>query len=284
MMGFVILYGSKFLETRVFLRVLTLSSSMILVWCLESVVLSGAPLYPSTIGYIHVGWAIPIEKVAEEAKWVYSWARQPGTHPSNVLGNWNWLRPWFSRLLSNSTADVVMPVGVSGLFCAITVAIGCFKRESRLRCSEWAILLPSLIGLIYWFFTAPDPRFAHALFFVTAMCSILLFLSSVKNIDGKLIFFVALSVILAFAYLAFGRYVMRDKGAITSISTSGWYPVKNVPLVAKITFFGLSVYTPKTGDQCWDSPLPCTPYLNDRLRLRNPHDMASGFTVEKEPK
>ena len=63
------------------------------------------------------------------------------------------------------------------------------------------------------------------------------------------------------------------------ISKSGWHVVNEVPLEKRMTSSGLLVYTPKFGDQCWDAPLPCTPYFKESLRLRRPGDMASGFTV-----
>src|SRR5262249_7825719 len=53
-MGFVLLYAWKAHASHVAVRIIVLSAIMLLVWCLQSVVLSGAPLYPSTIGYIPV--------------------------------------------------------------------------------------------------------------------------------------------------------------------------------------------------------------------------------------
>src|SRR3989304_7487075 len=39
---------------------------------------------------------------------------------------------------------------------------------------------PPLVGLTYWFLTAPDPRFANALFFLLTTSSCLLLLLSVQ--------------------------------------------------------------------------------------------------------
>ncbi|MGC8605238.1 MAG: hypothetical protein ACP5VS_16345 [Desulfomonilaceae bacterium] len=46
---------------------------------------------------------------------------------------------------------------------------------------------------------------------------------------------------------------------------------------------GLIVYTPAQGDQCWDSPVPSTPYFNPNLRLRVAGKIESGFTVNEKP-
>jgi hypothetical protein len=40
---------------------------------------------------------------------------------------------------------------------------------------------------------------------------------------------------------------------------------------------GLEVRVPVKGDQCWDAPLPCTPYFNNELELRKKENLQSGF-------
>jgi hypothetical protein len=77
--------------------------------------------------------------------------------------------------------------------------------------------------------------------------------------------------------------VVENFSSIQDISTSGWEPIKARPLARKETSSGLVVFIPQRTDQCWDAPLPCTPYFNDRLRLRIPGNLASGFTVSVPP-
>lgn len=69
------------------LRLLLPIVLVMMLFCLRGVIYSGAPLYPSTIGYIHADWSVPFEQVIDEKNWVYSWARQPDTHWNIVLGN-----------------------------------------------------------------------------------------------------------------------------------------------------------------------------------------------------
>ena len=80
--GFVLAYARKTSRRRI--RRVTYFAlpaiALCTIWCVRGFVLSGAPLYPSTVGYIPIEWAVPKEKVVEEANWVYSWARQPHTH------------------------------------------------------------------------------------------------------------------------------------------------------------------------------------------------------------
>ncbi len=283
-MGFLLLLYARNPHTiQAVIRIVTLSAIMILVWCLQSFVMSGAPLYPSTIGYVPVEWAVPKEKVIEEANWVYSFARQPWTHWNSVIGNWHWFQPWLLRM-SKNIINVIFPLIVSVLFCIITATIYRFKKGSKTQYLEWSILLPSIIGLIYWFFTAPDPRFAHALFFITSICSAILFLTSIQTLRNRRIFITCICIVFVISNLNFIWYFieMKDNKAI---SLSGWHPITSVPLEERITSSGLLVYTPKNGgQQCWDSPLPSTPYynFNIHLRLKNSENLSAGFTVTRK--
>ena len=272
-------------------RILLPVTMLILVWGLRGVILSGAPFYPSTIGYMPVEWAVPIEKIVVEANLIYGWARLPGIQWIDTLNSWMWLRPWFLRVYNDNMIGVVYPLILTVLFCIITIVIGCFKKVRRPHYLEWSFLLPSLIGLIYWFFTAPDPRFANAIFFLALICSMLLFLLSMQEIMRAWMFIITLGIVFLVGNVYFIRYVFYNRGLIKLVSTSGWHAVKEVPLYRMVIPSGLTVYVPK-GPQCWDSPLPSTPCYNkgplapcsndQGLRLRNPMSMSSGFTVKRD--
>jgi len=151
--------------------------------------------WPHAIGHVSVEWAVPIDKVVDDANWVYSWARQPGTHWSDVLGSWKWFRPWTS-LISREIMRIIYPLVLTVVFCIMTVMLGfIFKKKARSRCLDWAILPPVVIGLVYWFFTAPNPRFAHALFWCLSLSAALFFLSSVQPFLKKRSFVVVLCVV-----------------------------------------------------------------------------------------
>jgi hypothetical protein len=259
---------------------------VMLVWGLRGFVLSGAPLYPSTIGYVPVEWSVPIENVVNEANWVYSWARQPEAHWRDILGSWDWLGPWSSRILINITG-IVYPVALTALFCIIAVIVSgfsCSSKPSRSRYLEWSILLPSIFGLAFWFITAPDPRFANALFWLLSIGSSLVLLSSLQAVVNKKVFPAMICMVFLVANIGFVAFIFKHRCAITDISLSAWYPVVEVPLNVQVTDSGLIIYKPEDGIQCWDSRLPSTPDFNASLRLRIPGTIASGFTVAKQDK
>ncbi len=109
---------------------------------------------------------------------------------------------------------------------------------------------------------------------------ILLFLVSIRNSVNRRVFAAIVCGVFVIGNLHFFIYAVEHKAVIKAISTSGWHAAGEVPLDTKVTRSGLVVYIPKKEGQCWDSPLPCTPYFNDTLRLRKPGDMAKGFTVK----
>ncbi len=141
-MGFVLVYVWKTSNQRIRGVVHSVLPAVMVcaIWCLRGFVLSGAPLYPSTIGYIPVEWAVPMEKVIDEANWVYSWARRPGTHWSTVLGGWSWFEPWILSI-SRKGVGVVYPCALFIVASVVTVTMSVFKKGRKLRFVEWAIPL-----------------------------------------------------------------------------------------------------------------------------------------------
>lgn len=259
-------------------RLLLPAFLIVFIWCLRGFILSGVPLYPSTILYIPTDWTVPENEVINQANYVYSWARQPRTHWSNVLGSWDWYEPWKLRILEKNIVDIVYPLIVSAVFCCINLFLLCSIKKIRFKLVELAILLPLILGIAFWFFTAPSPRFAGALFFMAPISCGVLLLVTLHSFTSKKVFFVVSFVIFTIINFRYFQHVVKERNKIQKISTIGWYSVKKVPLEKKVTESGLVVYIPKKDDRCWDAPIPCVPHFRKTLRLRVPGDIASGFS------
>lgn len=231
-------------------RVVALAAVVIVVWIARGYISSGAPLYPSTLGYIAFDWSVPRSEVAFMATQIRGFARLPSAEWMTAIHNWSWLSAW-SRRLEKTAVLAPLLLGT------------CFLIAARKRGKELVILLPILAGLAFWFFSAPDPRFAHALFFCDAIAGALLFLRN----RGPL------AIVIVFALTNLGLFVqmIRDPSAV---SVDGWQPIPTVPLKQK----GF-VFVPAIGEQCWDARLPCTPYFRDDLIRRG-----SGFAISASPR
>jgi hypothetical protein len=241
------------------------------VWMLRGVVLSGYPLYPSTLGAVSVEWAVPLETVIAEAKLIRYW---------NGVEGWWWIAfqdpRWFIRWLPTLDwlrLDVLVPLGIAATAAAGS-AIHALVRRRAPRAVPAIVVVPTLASIAYCIAAAPRARYGAAAYWVLAVETTWLALPA--------------------TVLAAGRAHVRRLVAAVVLGLTGLFLYDAGPLVARLRDFepharaivtpvplpsGLVVYDPGATMQCWDAPLPCTPFKNERLRLRHPDDLGSGFTV-----
>ena len=98
-----------------------------------------------------------------------------------------------------------------------------------------------------------------------------------QELGKKKLYTICLCLAFVLGNFQFGRYAIENKHVSRHISTSGYQEVQEVPLDIKETSSGLIVYVPVSGDQCWDAPIPCTPYYSSKLELRMPEKLSRGF-------
>lgn len=199
-------------------------------------------------------------------------------HWSKVIGHWDWFLPWLGSLL-------LRPYLCHPLFaaCGLAVAVGVtslLRRAERPRLPEWSLGLPVAAGLAFWFFTAPATRFAEAmLFLLPIFLATLLLCSEQRMVRGWRLALAAAALFAAINW-QLGSYFLKAGSGYFHADAAGWQTAKKEELRQKTTTSGLKLYLPKGSNRSWDAPLPCTPYFDPNLRLRDPQDMAAGFTVQ----
>lgn len=250
---------------------------LIVPWLIRGIILSGWPVYPLALGGVDVPWRVPLESLVAESNWIKSWARLPYEHYSCVLADWAWFRPWLARL----PVEMAVQIALLLAFGSALVALKCFAGEKSGRSVrlDGSFLLPAAGGLIFWFTTAPNPRFAGAVFVVLAAGALALFVDA------------ALQVLPSSSRRPFQATVLGLAIWITVDRVENqplWPPpaerLQALPrpeLRIVRTNSGLELYVPAEGDQAWDAPLPSTPYPNARLRLRSSGNLAGGFVLER---
>jgi hypothetical protein len=253
-------------------------------WMARGVVLSGYVAFPSTVVGFPVEWRVPAGEAAEMTDWIASWARAPGKHPSEVLGKWDWFVPWLQRV---SVPLLVTPLAVCVLGLAVALLLR-VRRPVAAREGPWLLLVPAVGGALFWFVTAPDFRFAGALFWILAATALTLCLRELelpRSVPGRL-GGAATVVALALAALVGHDPMLRScRGVVREAlhrarTQPGLPPLPGADCTEYATRSGLILYVPVSGDQCWDAPLPCTPYPSPDLRLRRPGDLSGGFMLE----
>ncbi len=233
-------------------------------WMARAVILSGYPLYPAHFAPFPVDWRAPT------ARFMSIWPRsavQDATHRT-------WLA-MFARSWGWNQVGVVLPLALAGNAALLVLPLrhlGSLARPPLPRTSG-VILLPTALALIFWFVSSPMARFAGAAFWVLAALMVLLALEGQMH-RWRLARVVLLGVLLATAagMLARSRHLLRH--------LSDFEPMA-APIVRPVTLPSrLKIWYAERYQQCWDAPLPCTPWINPALRLRRPGDLESGFTVE----
>jgi len=269
------LYRDVLFLKKLFLCFL-LSTGMIIILLFRGIILSGYPLYPSILGGMKTVWQVPMEKAISEADWVKSWARLPHKEPIEVLGNWQWFNPWLKRMMSGQNLyDFLLPFVL--IILALFLLVVFRKKINHVEIRKLTLLiLPASLSTFYWFIFAPEPRFAGAAFFCVgiSLISFLLFLFSF-HVQKRAIILMSLCGLFCTVLIFFGfksKLVIHERD------------INLMPapfLQQKITDSGLKVITTKDReDQCWDAPLPCTPYFNRRLRLIDKDNIRKGFYVK----
>jgi hypothetical protein len=240
--------------------------ALLLPWLATGVMLSGYPLYPSSFGAVPVDWRVPEAVANSDASWIAGWARQPGADALASLQTWSWLGPWFAL---NFTA--IVPAAAVCL-----VALALTARTWRKFPREVLLAVPVGLSLVFWFASAPDPRFAGALLWlaaaIPALCarrlpsprrwrSTAMILSSTVILQLPTIAIVALSIGLV----------------LGQSPTEAAFPEPQ--LATRVTDSGLVVYMPTESDQAWEAPLPSTPYFDPHLQQRCADSLACGFRM-----
>ena len=137
-----------------------LPAVLLLGWMARQAILSGYPLFPTTIGGLDVDWRVPASVIHDQNRTDYAWARLPGIDPTVVFGSWHWVTSWWLPKRSRDI-DVIAPLLLLGCLIPAAGRRADLERRTRTR-PMLAVLVPSLISISIWFFTAPDPRFVFA--------------------------------------------------------------------------------------------------------------------------
>lgn len=262
------LYRTIVERWRVSLRVLGICMFLGIVHIARGYLYSGTPLYPSTFaGAWDLDWAMPIEAVRSEASWIYSFARSPGMSPENVLGSWAWLGPWLKSLsfFSWATSVSICALVVSSLRPARVVGSSPKVAGDKLR----VLYIPLSSALVFWFMTAPDSRFLGVL---PQLFAVLAFWILARRRAQRLKFIHDLSVMRNAPEIAFAVLILYALAEAGSLSISGWESVRATRTETRLTDSAMRVHVPIKGDQCWNAPLPCTPYFNPRVTAETSQD------------
>ncbi len=133
------------------------------------------------------------------------------------------------------------------------------------------ILAAAALGILYWFFTAPDLRFGASWFWIIGLVVFALGLESMQHIYRL----VLLQRIAAILLLSLSALTVAQVG-ISYVQRAGWglgnllYAVPPMPeakdMQVKRTEQGIPINVVQETRCYWTAPF-CTPYFNAKLRI-----------------
>ena len=226
--------------------------------------LSGFPLFPGIIfGVADLPWSMPVEFVKFEADLIKSWARMPGVlDPSWALASWAWVPLWFKAMSFWN----LLTLGAA-LTLIMTVCPLLFVDKMRRRTGGLSLLyLPLIATVIFWFITAPDPRFLGSILVLSIGMSIWIFATGIRLLPFQIRKrgFPIQNILTGIGIVCICLASLKLTG-LKSISLSGWKEIPTQTVEMKATLGGLNVWVPIKGEQCWDQALPCASIFNENL-------------------
>jgi hypothetical protein len=225
---------------------------------------SGYPLYPSDLGRINFDWMVPIEAASSEKDWVLSWARAPFHDSATVLMNADWFRPWVAATLADPIVLKSMVLCLAGIILIASTRPWLYRRDSWLG---WGLLVtPVVSSLLFWFLTAPDPRFAEGtIWLLAADVAYLAFAGS--DVRQRFARGFLIVVVIGFVCLELAGGLKR---LATEPERFPNFVGKPVPMVSELTYSGLAIWVPAQGQITGPWNIPATPRdrFDPRLELR----------------
>ncbi len=247
-------------------RAFAWSAALLAPWLVRGLVTSGCWLFPvagTCMGSLP--WAVPAENVQRQAAWIRSWARAAGQGLDGGAGGWSWLSPWASRFAADPTVQVLAAILVLG------VAVLAWSRTPPGR-SGGLLSAGAAVALAAWWATAPSIRLGLPYLLLGSVVPLALALRAPPGSRalpgwrsrGTAGIVLALSLLLAIR--SFRVEVPYTPSGLPGITWD--LPRPPEPrLRMEENALGARAWVPQGNDQCWDAPIPCTPFLAPRLRI-----------------
>ena len=263
----------------------------VIPWMVRSVILSGYPFFPSTLLSLPFPWRMP-DYLAKPVQGVITYWARTRSETIAYSADWKWFLAWFERFVYEAKWAFLLSMALA-VINAVFVLVFYKKLENQSKQSaELGLAVASgisFVGILYWFFLAPEYRFSGALFWILLICQALLAFSYLWRAG-----FIPRSVSAAAALVFLFTLWLSPYQFSRNISI-GWLVMPpsveqavsqyrgDKTIFQQTTNSGLNVNLPLEAEGCWDAPLPCAPYkdFNPKLALLEPGNLQKGFYMEK---
>jgi hypothetical protein len=262
--------GPAIIAHKQILLAVLAAAAIFLPWVLRGIVVSGYPFFPSSTLGGPFAWRIPDSAVSHFYNITVYWARQPYYDLEKVRTGFAWVPEWFQRnwQLKDQFEKPLILCSVWTLLLALLAWKWKDLRKNVIRLS--LMILPVLVSLLIWFFTAPEPRYLGSITWLLPLAVPLCLISEASPLSRA---FIGVSLCVNYAALGSLRY---NTQWAWKRRASGFPEIRQVELKEKINPAGIHLYYPKAGDQVFDAPLPATRESRPKLRLLDERKGISG--------
>jgi len=233
--------------------------------------LSGYLIYPfPAIDIFNVDWKIPVENVNAMKLEIEGWAKIYNLPYNEVVDMkiTDWLLPWFKLL--NPVSKVLVIINFISVF---SFFIMLFKRDFFVAKLQLVVLL----NLCFWFVMSPDPRFVYGFLFIGFSLTLSYFFKMICGFSLKNQLRFIKIVLAGFFIIVFLR---RIGFPLEAFSNPGLLIIPDKIETVKIKQYttNFDYFVPESSDQCYDTKIPCLPYVIDNVYMRG-KEIKEGFKV-----
>ncbi len=253
-----------------------LPTALVVGYMVTNLITSGWPLFPAAVGGLPFDWAQPTADVKSFYQVIADWARLPGSDGMRTVreGFWTWWPLWVHKF--SKTAEHAMALVAAGGSCLIVWRS--LAGDRRIPWRGWAVLWMVAFAessVLFWMCCAPDLRFGDGLFYL----------------------WLGLVAAIGLPLMARHPQLQLAIAGVTSLGLIAWVKPSLLP---NREFFVTKVWVARAeatqtasapgapdilvpadpAGSVGDCPLPASPSLDKRLRLRVPGNLGAGFRLE----
>ena len=260
--------------------VMLVAIGLLLPWMARGIITSGYVAYPQSFGRVELDWTIPSEQVETRQRTLATNTRHRGGDPDVVLASWEWLRPWLRSYLAN-VFPTLLPTLISiGAIFIYVFAMRMNPGGAHAPELSWRALLPLAAMLLFWFFTVPNDKYVRYIFWSFAALSTTLAALACHWIAWRRrVMAVFALALLCLSYVVF-LIVRHEEVIVPPGANGGFHALIQSAYEEFVTADGTIIHYPTRLNQCWQVPLPCTPFPDAGISARVAGDLRHGFRLK----
>lgn len=276
----------------------------LLAWLARNIIQTGWPLFPSPILGLNYEWTTDLDQTVKVYNDIKTWARMPlPNHESAANQPMSYWLPAWLKINFTSIRFILLALLPTSIGLIVLAVRHRFIDKTK---SFYFMVAWLISSLMFWFLMAPDIRFGDGLF-ISLSCILIAYCTqnyytniSQKQWSNFFIVFIFTMYAGCLLNLAFGkrgpvgfiRIGTHNSGPVVkrSIVDNGvevfeaWTPVP----VSSCKMHDGEKKCPNKIDEklyelfsmCSNSPLPCMPHVDTRLRFRNRTNYKDGFVLK----